>query len=85
MIMGPAGPRTRDDYAGEGQRQFTGNQNGGRWVAEVVSERPVIPLVEEEAQIPNAQLVLERTRIWSLVPMGPETKNICKIWNSDVE
>jgi hypothetical protein len=41
------------------------------------SGRPNPPLIEEEAPSQNTQVVLERTQIWSWVPMGPENKNDC--------
>jgi hypothetical protein len=39
------------------------------------SERHTPLLIEEKAPIPNIDVVLERTKIWSGVRTGPETKN----------
>jgi hypothetical protein len=32
MVMGPVEPRTKNDYAGEGQWQFTSNPKNLSWV-----------------------------------------------------
>jgi hypothetical protein len=43
----------------------------------VTSSSQTPPLVEEEAPFQNMQKVLERIKIWTLVPTGPETKIDC--------
>jgi hypothetical protein len=35
------------------------------------------PLVETETPFPKTETVLQRTKIWSWLPTGPETKNDC--------
>jgi hypothetical protein len=43
---------------------------------EVTSSSQTPPLIEEGALFQNTQK-LERTKLWSWVPTGPETKNDC--------
>jgi hypothetical protein len=38
-------------------------------------ETPTSPLVEEGTLFQNTEVALERAKIWSWVPRGPETKN----------
>jgi hypothetical protein len=44
---------------------------------DVALTQPTAPLIEEETQIQNTWTVLERTKILSWVPTGPETNNEC--------
>jgi hypothetical protein len=62
--MGPAGLGTKNYCGGESQQQFS-NQSGKR----ISSRNGVTPPVSDQ----NTQKVLERTKIWSRVPTGPET------------
>jgi hypothetical protein len=50
MVMSPAGLRTKNDCAGEGQQQFSGSQEGG-----VANSSQIPSLAEEVAPLQNMQ------------------------------
>jgi hypothetical protein len=78
MVMSPVGIGTKNHCAGEDQQQFSSqSESSGRmWVSEwSVVLRPL--LSSKRRPHFKTRKSLKRTKIWSWVPKGPNTKNNC--------